>query len=185
MRPIAEHTLRVGGHLELHGQTYRLLILNGNMAVLSAADMAPTAVNVQELFADPTFTPGTGPAPGRRSPASLTIFEALPADVQQRARQLEEHITEVIDGVPVSAERGARPRPAFDPVHRTLRQRELAKHHELTAGGENLPFRSFQRLRASYQQRGITALVDQTPAPTSSDCTTARKSRLPGDTTET
>jgi hypothetical protein len=161
MRPIAEHVLRVGGHVELHGQAYRLLSLNGNMAVLSAADMAPTAVNVQELFADPTFMPGTGPAPCRRSPASLAIFEALPADVQQRARRLEEHITEVIDGVPVSAEHGVRPRPAFDPVHRTLRQRELAKHHELTYGGENLPFRSFQRLRAGYQQRGITALVDQ------------------------
>lgn len=161
MRPTAEHMLRVGGHLELRGQAYRLLSLNGNVAVLSAADMPPTAVNVQELFADPTFKPGTGPAPGRQPPASLAIFEALPVDVQQRARWLEEHISEVIDGVPVSADPGTRPRPAFDPVQKTLRQRELAKHDELTTGGENLPFRSFQRLRAGYQQRGITALVDQ------------------------
>jgi len=65
----------------------------------------------------------------------------LPADVQERARWLEEHITEVIDGLPLSAEPGTRPWPAFDPVQRTLRQRERAKHGELTTGGENLPFR--------------------------------------------
>ncbi|MGO4584263.1 Mu transposase C-terminal domain-containing protein [Arthrobacter sp. 2RAF6] len=158
---MADPTLRVGGHLELHGQAYRLLSLNGNIAVLTAPEMAPTAVNVHELFADPSFKPSTRSAPGRQSPASSAIFEALPPDVQHRARWLEAHITEVIDGLPVVAEPGSRPRPAYDPVLRTLRQRELAKHEELIADGESLPFRSFQRLRAGYQQRGITALVDQ------------------------
>jgi hypothetical protein len=161
MSPKDDRTLRVGGHLELHGQSYRLLSLNGNVAILTAADLAPTAVNVQQLFADPTFTLGTGGAPHHQSPAASAIFEALPTDVRERARRLEEHLTEVINGVPLSAEPGTRPRPAFDPLQRTLRQRELAKHGELTTTGENLPFRSFQRLRAGYQQRGITALVDQ------------------------
>jgi putative transposase len=157
---MAAEKIGIGEEIELQGRVYRFVALNGTVAVLSAADAGPVAVQVSELFADPTFK-HSHPGPARRAVAESAVFEALAPEVRERARWLEEQITEVVDGLPASAGPGTRPRPGYDPVLRTLRQREQAKHAELAAAGETLSFRSFQRLRAGYQQRGITALLDQ------------------------
>ena len=48
---------------------------------------------------------------------------------------------------------------------RTLRQRELAKAAELAAAGHRVPLSTLQRLRLSYEKRGVWGLVDHRAAP--------------------
>ena len=71
----------------------------------------------------------------------------------------------MITGVPPEAAAGTRPRPEYDPQSRTLRQREMAKVGELAAAGYQVPLSTLQRLRLSYEKRGIWGLVDHRAAP--------------------
>lgn len=118
------------------------------------------AVTLSALFADPTFDGQTG----RRARGSLpptAWFNQLPPDVQERARWWEEHLTEVIDGVPCTAPAGALPRSWYDVTTTTLRQREQAKVDELTVQGEQVNLRALQRRRSAYESDGLLGLVDR------------------------
>ena len=46
-----------------------------------------------------------------------------------------------------------------------MRQREMAKVAELTAAGHQVPLSTLQRLRLSYEKRGLWGLVDHRAAP--------------------
>lgn len=88
------------------------------------------------------------------------LFDSLPPDIQTKARQLERHITEILDGLPTDAPAEHVPNPAYS-VRRSLRQRELAKLAELQEQGETVSISSLQRIRLAYEKQGILGLVDQ------------------------
>lgn len=110
------------------------------------------------LLTDPTFTLISAAPTAPLPPAGL--LDGLPKETVEQARWWERHIVEVLTGLPAGAEKGARGRPEFDPEIRTLRQRELAKVEELARSGEQVSFKTLQRLRRGYEREGLWALVD-------------------------
>lgn len=153
-------TVRVGDRVRFDGQVWDVGGLDAGTVYLTAQGRKPMAVTLSALFADATFEGQTGRhARGALPPTAL--FNELPPDVQERARWWEEHLTEVIDGVPCTAPVAALPRPEFDVTTTTLRQREQAKVDELTAQGEQVNLRALQRRRTAYETDGLLGLVDR------------------------
>ncbi|WP_157877358.1 Mu transposase C-terminal domain-containing protein [Streptomyces odonnellii] len=87
----------------------------------------------------------------------------LPAtkEILEQARWWEQHITEVISGLPLGSAPDAMPRSEYDPASRSLSQREAAKAAELTAAGmSGASARTVRRRRQRYQADGIDGLID-------------------------
>ena len=95
----------------------------------------------------------------RRDLGESKIFEALPVPPEDRAHWLENHITEVLDGVPAGAGPGRRPRRDYDATTRSLRQRLLTKEDELQEPG------TLKRLTRTYETQGIVGLIGQKANP--------------------
>ncbi|WP_345046065.1 Mu transposase C-terminal domain-containing protein [Arthrobacter methylotrophus] len=153
--------MTLGDDVELRGVIYRLTALDGEVAMLAVAGEAPVAIKVGSLLADKTFRiVGTQPT-RRRIAGPSPLFESLPSDVQARARWMESHMTEVLEGIPCNADPGQTARRTFDVELTSLRQREQAKLAELHELGETMSIGSLQRLRHAYEKRGILGLVDR------------------------
>ena len=87
------------------------------------------------------------------------LLDGLPAAVTERARWLEAHLAEVVNGLPADA--GLVPsRARVRPGGHLAGQREIAKAAELRLGGHDVPLRTLQRLRRSYETEGVWGLVD-------------------------
>jgi putative transposase len=95
---------------------------------------------------------GAGPT-ARISPTGL--LESMPAKVTGTAREWERHLSEMETGLPLGAAPGTRPRPEYDPVARSLFEREKAKAAELGAG-----LRTVQRMRRRYLDQGLWGLEE-------------------------
>lgn len=156
--------LRLGDDVEFHGLTYRLTGLDGDVAMLTVGGESPVAIKLSSLFADASFKI-VDPSPlRRRITGPSMLFESLPQDVQNRARWLEGHITEVLDGVPCNAEPDHAAKRIYNPRLTSARQRDLAKLaelDELDELGEHFSLSKLQRLRRAYEQQGLLGLVDQ------------------------
>jgi hypothetical protein len=153
--------LRLGDDVELRGVIYRHTALDGDVAMLAVAGEAPVAIKVGSLLADETFRiVGTRPTRRRITGPSM-LFDSLPADVQEKARWMEDHMTEVLDGVPCNADTGQTAKRTFDVARTSLRQREQAKLAELHELGETMSIGSLQRLRHAYEKKGVLGLVDR------------------------
>ncbi|MFG3247822.1 AAA family ATPase [Streptomyces sp. NPDC048187] len=89
-------------------------------------------------------------------------IEELPSgDALVRARWWQRHVVEVLTGLTPDAPPGTQPRPAFDPAHRSLAEREEAKARELTESGvRGTSARTVRRKRQRYQAFGLAGLVD-------------------------
>jgi putative transposase len=158
--------LRIGYEVRLGGQLFVVDGLSdGQVRLLDVAGTA-TSMSLARLLTDPTFTLVCAPAAASLPPAGL--LESLPEAMVEQARWWERHIVEVLTGLPAGEERGTAGRPEFDPQTRTLRQRELAKVVELTGQGEQVSFKTLQRLRRGYEREGLWALVDRRSARLSS-----------------
>lgn len=166
-------TVRVGDRVRFDGQVWDVGGLDAGTVYLTAQGRKPLALTLTALFADATFE---GPT-GRRSRGALpptALFNELPPDIRERARWWEEHLTEVIDGVPCTAPAGTLPRPEFDVTTTTLRQREQAKVDELAAQcelpeqGSGANLRLLQRRRAAYEADGLLGVVDRRAVRTTS-----------------
>lgn len=154
-------TLRIGDDLQFRGVTYRLAGLDGNVALLTSDGQLPVAITIGALVSDESFVVLHAKPVRRRLTGPSKLFESLPVEVQQRAREREAHITEILDGVPNDAGPDLPARPRYDVNRHSLRRRESAKHAELVAQGESISIGSLQRLRHAYEQEGILGLVDQ------------------------
>ncbi len=158
--------LRIGDEIRLGGQVHVVDGLSDGQVRLVGVAGTATLVSLARLLTDPTFAlvcaPPTAPLP----PAGL--LAGLPEEIVEQARWWERHIVEVLTGLPAGAEKGTAGRPEFDPETRTLRQRELAKVTELTGLGEQVSFKTLQRLRRGYERVGLWALVDRRSARLSS-----------------
>lgn len=104
--------LRIGDDIQFRGVAYRLTALDGDAALLVAGGQLPVAIKIGALLSDESFTVLSAKPLRRRLTGSSNLFESVPVVVQQRARELEAHITEILDGIPLNAgpEAAARPR---------------------------------------------------------------------------
>ena len=66
--------------------------------------------------------------------------------------------------MPPGSPPGTGPRPDYDPARRSLRQRELAKHGELTRAGHRVGLSTLKRLRARYERDGLWGVIDHRAA---------------------
>ena len=147
--------LAAGDGVRFRGEMHTVTRLAAGVAYLTGME---SAVALPELFTDPQFAVVTA---GSRAPLPPEeLLEGLPAAVTGQARWWEGHIAEVVSGLPADAAPEAVPRPEYDPVVTSLRQREIAKVAELRAAGRHVPLRTLQRLRRSYETEGVWGLVD-------------------------
>lgn len=153
--------LKLGDDVEFHGLTYRLTALDGDVAMLAVSGESPVAIKLGSLFADASFKILDSTPLRRRITGPSRLFESLPQEVQNRARWLEGHITEVLDGTPYNAEPGHVAKRIYNPQLTTPRQRDLAKMAELDELGEHFSLSKLQRLWRAYEQQGLLGLVDQ------------------------
>ena len=159
---MARHpVLRPGDTLRLGGQAQTVVGLNSAAARLVDVTGAVTVVPTGELLADPSFELV---AASRVPMAPQPSLDRLPAETVQAARWWEQHLIEVITGVPPASPTGTRPRPDYDPSARSLRQRELAKHDELTRAGHQLGLSTLKRLRVRYERDGLWGVIDHRAA---------------------
>jgi hypothetical protein len=150
--------LRIGDRVVFSGAEHSVVALSGSSVRLLAASGETTVVAMPYLLAAPDFAVvGAGPR-ARLSP--LGLLESLPAKVAEAARDWERHLVEVETGLPHGAPPAASPRPEYDPVARSLAERERAKAAELTAAGVNASVRTVQRMRRRYREQGLWGLVD-------------------------
>lgn len=72
----------------------------------------------------------------------------------------EQHIVEVLRGVPPQAPPGTRPKPEYNPAVVSLTRRELAKAAELTAAGRPVTASAIAKRRRRYEARGVVGMAD-------------------------
>ena len=121
--------LAPGDEIRLGGQAYRVVALDGTSVRLADVAGAAMVMLTGHLLADPGFELLTS---HRRVPLAAGGLGAAAVEVRASALWWEQHLVEVLTGVPAGAVPGTAPRPEFDPRLRSLRQRELAKHAALT-----------------------------------------------------
>ncbi|GAA1879766.1 DDE-type integrase/transposase/recombinase [Paeniglutamicibacter psychrophenolicus] len=160
MKPIPG-ALSIGQDIELHGTRFQVNAFDGGAVVLSAPGSAPAMIKIGALYADPSFKILDQPKVRRRFTGSSPLFDSLPPAVRDRARWLEGHITEVLDGVALNEDAERPPRSEYSVTVHSLRQREKSKCAELKLLGEDISFSTFQRLRIAYEREGIIGLTDQ------------------------
>ncbi|KXP01296.1 Mu transposase C-terminal domain-containing protein [Tsukamurella pseudospumae] len=155
-----DRQIRMGSRVRFRDHVYDVAGTDGSSVFLTGVGgAAPLTISATDLLVDRTFSLES--AEGRPI-APPALFDLLPVDVRDVARDLERHITEVLDGVPLGSPAGTRPRPGYDVTSTTLRQREMAKVAELkAAGGPVTSLRMLQRRRTAYQARGVLGLVDR------------------------
>jgi putative transposase len=159
---MARHpVLRPGDTLRLGGATHTVAGLDSATVRLADVTGAVTEVPTAGLLADPSLELVT---PSRVPMAPQPALDRLPAETVETARWWERHLAEVICGVPPGSPPGTRPRPDYDPARRSLRQRELAKHAELTGAGHQVGLSTLKRMRARYEREGLWGVIDRRAA---------------------
>ena len=153
--------LRPGDTLRLGGATHTVAGIDGATVRLADVTGAVIEVPTAGLLADPGLELVTT---SRVPLAPQPALERLPAETVETARWWERHLIEVITGVPPGSPPGTRPRPEYDPSRRSLRQRELAKHEELTRAGHQVGLSTLKRLRARYERDGLWGVTDHRAA---------------------
>jgi len=150
--------LGVGDEVRIAGTTHTVAGLSGGLMHLVDAAGTKSVASLAELFSAPGMAVLSAPRKASLPPQGL--LQGVPASLVERARWWEQHILEVLTGVPPDVGPGVAAKPGFDPSVTTLRQREIAKVAELRADGQEVPLSTFQRLRRSYEQEGAWGLVD-------------------------
>ncbi len=156
--------LAPGDEIRLGGQAYQVVALDGTSVRLVDVTGVAMVMLTGHLLADPGFELVTS---HRRVPLAAGGLDDLPEEVRVSARWWEQHLAEVLTGIPPGALPGTAPRPEYDPRCRSLRQRELAKHAALTAAGHEVALSTLQRLRRRYELEGVWGLVDRRYVPAS------------------
>ncbi|MFE9328841.1 Mu transposase C-terminal domain-containing protein [Nocardia sp. NPDC052278] len=115
-----------------------------------------SVVALARLLGDPTLelvatAPVTPP---------LRSLDRLPDHVVEQALWWEQHLMEVLTGLPPDPAPGAVMRPEYDLRRRSLRERELAKLDELHRLGHRVGLTTLKRQRRNYERDGIWGLVD-------------------------
>jgi putative transposase len=151
--------LQVGDFVRFGGELYEIAGVDGVAVVLVAEPGRRMVVKASVLLADSTFE--IVDSRRRRRPLPPAYFDSLSVEHREKALWLQDHISEVLDGVPAGSPPETPARPGYDVTCTTLRQRELAKVAELADTDRPIGLRVLQRYRRGYALVGIEALIDK------------------------
>lgn len=135
-----------------------MIAVTGTVVRLADTGGLVVDVGLTELSADQDFEVVS--APLRPPVPPSTPLDGLPATVAAQALWWEQHIVEVLRGVPPQAPPGTRPKPEYDPALVALTRREQAKAAELTAAGRSVTASAIAKRRRRYEVRGVVGMVD-------------------------
>lgn len=157
MTRVRSGVIGVGDEIRFRSQVFTVATLSGQTVRLIDAVGDRTVVPLSALLAEPSLEVLVGARPAL---CSAELLDGIPDEVAERARWWERHVVEVLTGCPPGVAAGTRARPEFDPVARSLRQREMAKLAELHAGGHDVALITLQRQRRRYESQGLLGVVD-------------------------
>ncbi|TQC38277.1 transposase, partial [Rhodococcus sp. WS4] len=125
--------MSIGDRVRLAGTLHTVIAVSGTRIQLADTGGQVTEAGLTDLLAAGDFEAVSAPAQGPVPPS--TLLDSLPEAVAAEALWWEQHIVEVLRGVPPQAPAGTRPKPEYDPERVSLTRREQAKAAELTAAG--------------------------------------------------
>ncbi|MET9906126.1 TnsA-like heteromeric transposase endonuclease subunit [Streptomyces sp. NPDC006476] len=157
-RPAA---LVVGDRVRFAGQVRAVVAVSARAVTLTDEGGSPREVPLVVLLGEKDFEVLNSPVRIPVPPVSL--LEALPERVREKALWWEGHILEVLHGLGPDADADARPRPEYDPARHSLTARERAKAAELTAAGSRVSVSTVGNFRRRYQAEGLLGLADRRP----------------------
>ncbi|MDW6064600.1 hypothetical protein SAZ11_50085 [Streptomyces sp. FXJ1.4098] len=163
MRSVRPGRLRLGDRVRFQGHTYTVVGLTGMRVRL--ADVHGTGMLVDQVHLQAAEDFAALGAGERAALGSAALLGHLPKEVADRALWWQRHLVELLTGLLPDAPAGTRPRPEYDPVSRSLAERERAKAAELAALGEEISARTVKRKRQRYEAGGVEAVVDHRLAP--------------------
>jgi transposase InsO family protein len=146
--------LRAGDWVRYDAGEHQVVAMAGTSVRLRSAIGAESVVLASYLMTAPDFAVVDGAAPPEVEPFGL--LDSLPEEVLAAARDWERHVVEVETGLPPGVAPGTASRPEYDPMTRTMAEREQAKAAEV-----GVSVRTIQSRRARYVQQGLWGLVDQ------------------------
>ncbi|GAA2429834.1 DDE-type integrase/transposase/recombinase [Streptomyces pulveraceus] len=136
--------------------------MSGTTVRLAGTDGAVTDIGLIELSAADDVE--VVRASSRTPVPPSTPLEGLPEAAAAEALWWEQHIVEVLRGVPPQAPAGTRPKPEYDPAVVSLTRREQAKAAELTAAGRPVTPSAIAKRRRRYEARGVVGMADRRSA---------------------
>jgi len=158
--------LRLGDRVMFTGRTCTVVGLTGMTIRLADEQGIGMVVDQAQLQTAGDFAVlGAG---GRAPLGSATVLEHLPGPVAERALWWQRHIVEILTGLPPDCPAGTSGKPEYDPVSRSLAERERAKAVELAAAGQPATARTVKRKRQRYESGGVLGVVDHRLAPRTS-----------------
>ena len=140
--------LTVGDEVRFAADRHRVATVTVDAVVLVDVTGTESTVGSAVLFADPTFEL-LSPASVRAPLPPQGLLAQVDEELLAKALWWERHIIEVLTGTAPDAGPGTTPRPGYDPVLFSLRQRVLAKVAELESAGTPVGLSTFQRMRRS------------------------------------
>jgi hypothetical protein len=150
--------LRIGDRVRFDGLVQTVVGLSGTLVRLADEQGRGSVVHLPHLLGADGFERLGERVAGPALPAGS--LHGVPPEVIEEAQWWEYHIVEVITGRPPAADPAARPRLGYDPVARSVVQREQAKATELAAQGRAVSIRTLQRKRQRYETQGLVGLID-------------------------
>jgi hypothetical protein len=156
--PVQESRLRVGDRVRFSGTVRTVIGLSGTVVRLADTGGTLTEVTLAELVNASDFERVGMPPPSPLPPASP--LDGLPEAAVTEALWWEQHIVEVLRGIPPDALPGTVPKPQYDPGLVSLTRRERAKAAELTAAGRPVTASAVKQRRRRYQAGGLAAMAD-------------------------
>lgn len=174
--PAPPGAVAVGDVVRWHGSTYLVSALQGSSVHLlsHSADGEDAVVLLDALHSAPGFavlnspddssdsgTGGLRAAPVREGLAGVALLAGLPEKAREEVEFWLDHVLEVHTGLPGFAEPGDEPRPGYDPVRTTLRERYALKATELQAAHHQVSAATVERKRLAWLAEGVWGLVDK------------------------
>ncbi|MFF1650894.1 Mu transposase C-terminal domain-containing protein [Streptomyces sp. NPDC058240] len=148
--------LAVGQRVRFEGQVRGVLEVTAQAAVLEDTEAPHRVVALIDLFEtadfEILFQPERMPLP----PSGL--LETFAPEVMKRALWWEEHILEVLHGLPPGVEPGTPPRPGYGPGT-SVTSRQKAKAAELAALGHEIKSGAVGLRRRRYTEDGLVGLA--------------------------
>ncbi|MFB7084788.1 integrase [Streptomyces sp. NPDC056296] len=155
--------VRPGDRVRFDGKVQTVAGLSGMLVRLADAAGGTSAMHLPTLMMSPGFEV-LGSGSRRVMPAGL--LDPVPAVQAEEVLWWHRHMVELRTGLPPDAPQCASPRPEYDPVTRTLAEREASKAAELSVElGRPVSAHTVRWRRRRHQERGIAGMVDGRHAP--------------------
>ncbi|MER6401394.1 integrase [Kitasatospora sp. NPDC001603] len=163
--PAVADSIALGDTIRFRGSAWRVTAFHGPRlfldAVTAAGHAEPLVILQTAVTAAADFAVLDRAAPRSTLAARSGEFHALPQALRTAALAWEKHVMEVLHQQAPHVPATTEPRPAFDPQHRTLRQRYQAKAEQLTQDGTPVSPATVERKCAAWRKDGLMGLVDR------------------------